>query len=83
MESEPNISVIWTVKGTESESVSCSVMSASLQPHGLGLPGRTGQGILQQEHRSRLPISSSGHLPDPRIETGSPTSQADSLPDEP
>ena len=64
--------------------ISCSVISGSLQPHGLqptrhlcpwNSPGKnTGVGshsLLQWD------------LPDPRVEPGSPTLQADSLPSEP
>ena len=36
-----------------------------------------------QEYWSGLPIPSPGDLPDPRIEPGSPTLQADSLPAKP
>ena len=66
------------------ENVSCSVMSNSLQPHGLytarlfcpwGFPGKnTGVG---------KPFPSPGDLPDPGIELRSPILQADSLPFEP
>ena len=37
----------------------------------------------RQEYSSRLPVPSPGDLPDPGIEPGSPTMQADSLPSEP
>ena len=37
----------------------------------------------RQEYWSGLPFPSPGDLPDPRIETGSPALQADSLPSEP
>ena len=40
-------------------------------------------GFLRQEYWSGLPVLSPGDFPDPGIETGSPTSQADSLPSEP
>ena len=40
-------------------------------------------GILQQKYWSGLPFPSSGDLPDPGIEPGSPASQALSLPSEP
>ena len=39
--------------------------------------------LSRQEHWSGLPFPSSGDLPDPGIESGSPTLQADSLPSEP
>ena len=39
-------------------------------------------GFSRQEYWSGLPIPSPGNLPDPRIEPGSPTLQADSLPSE-
>ena len=37
----------------------------------------------RQEYWSRLPFPSPGDLPDPGIEPGSPTLQADALPSEP
>ena len=40
-------------------------------------------GFLRQEYWSGLPFPSPGDLPDPEIEPGSPTLQADSLPSEP
>ena len=40
-------------------------------------------GFCRQEYWSRLPFPSPGDLPDPGIEPGSPTSQADALPSEP
>ena len=40
-------------------------------------------GFSKQEYRSGLPFPSPGDLPDPGIETGSPTLQADALPSEP
>ena len=39
--------------------------------------------ISRQEYWSGLPFPSTGDLPDPGIEPGSPTLQADSLPSEP
>ena len=40
-------------------------------------------GFSRQEYWSGLPFSSPRDLPDPGIEPGSPTLQADSLPSEP
>ena len=40
-------------------------------------------GFSRQEYWSGLPFPSPGDLPDPGIEPGSPTLQADSLPPEP
>ena len=40
-------------------------------------------GFSSQEYWSGLPFPSSGDLPDPQIEPGSPALQADSLPSEP
>ena len=39
--------------------------------------------VSRQEYWSRLPSPSPGDLPDPRMDPGSPTLQADSLPSEP
>ena len=36
-------------------------------------------GFSRQEYRSRLPFPSPGDLPDPGIEPGSPSSEADAL----
>ena len=65
---------------SESESVSCSVMSNSLLAHGLYPPGSSAHGILQAR------ITGVGchsllqrGLPDPGIEPESPTLGADSL----
>ena len=44
-----------------------------------GLPGSSVHGILQARTLEWVAISFSGELPDPGIETGSPTLQADSL----
>ena len=40
-------------------------------------------GFSRQEYWSGLPFPTPGDLPDPGIEPGLPTSQADSLPSEP
>ena len=40
-------------------------------------------GSSRQEHWSGLPFPSPGDLPNPEIEPGSPTLQADALPPEP
>ena len=40
-------------------------------------------GFSRQEYWSGLPFPSPGDLPDPTIEPGSPTLQADALPSEP
>ena len=40
-------------------------------------------GFSKQEYWSGLPFPSPGDLPDPAIEPGSPTLQADALPSEP
>ena len=59
----------------------CSVMSDSLWPHRLQAP--TSMGFSRQEYGSGLPFPSPGELPDPGIESRSPTLQADSLLSEP
>ena len=69
-----------------SESVSCSIVSDSLRPMDCGPPGSSVHEILQArvlEYWRELPFSSLRNLPDPRIEPGSLSSQADSLPSEP
>ena len=57
----------------------CSV-SNSLRPHDCSPSVSSGHGIFQQEYWSELPFPSPGDHPDSRIEPGSPTLQADSLP---
>ena len=66
----------------ESESVSHSVVSDSLQPRGLYVAWQTPlpMGFSRQEYSSGLPFPSPGDLPDPRIEPRSPALLADSLP---
>ena len=61
-----------------------SVMSYSLQPHGLQ-PARLlcSWGFSRQEYWSGLPCPPPGDLPNPEIEPKSPTLQANSLPSEP
>ena len=54
-------------------SVSCSVKSDSLRPHGLCME------FSRQEYWSGLPFLSSGDLPDPAMKPWSPALQADSL----
>ena len=70
---------------TESESVSQSVMSDSLWPHGLqpAFQNPLSMGFSRQEYWSALSFPSPGDLPNPAIEPGSPTLEADSLPSEP
>ena len=55
-----------------------------LRPHGLFVARQTplAIGFSKQECWSGLPFSSSGDLPDPGIELGSPAWQVDSLPTE-
>ena len=61
----------------DSESESRSVVSDSLQPHGLFMA------FSRPEYWSGYPFPSPGDLPNPRIELRSPTLQADSSPAEP
>ena len=60
----------------ESESVSQSVMSDSLRPHGLSME------FSRRDYWNGLPFPFPGDLPDSGIEPGSPALQADSLPSE-
>ena len=66
-------------------SVSCSVTSDSLWPHGLYVDCQAplSMEFSRQEYRSGLPVPSPGDLPDSGIEPRSPSLQADSLPSEP
>ena len=60
-----------------------SVMSDSVIPWIVGHQAPLSMGFSRQEYWSRVPFPSSGDLPDPGIEPGSPTLQTDSLPSEP
>ena len=65
-------------------SVSHSIVSDSLRPHGLySPPGSSVRGISQARILEWLPFPSPGDLPNPGIEHESPALQADSLPCEP
>ena len=68
---------------SESESVTYSVVSNCLWPHGLQPTKLLSMKFSTQEYWSRLPFLSPGDLPDPEIEPWSPALQADSLPSEP
>ena len=52
-------------------------------PMACSLSGFSVHGIFQQEYWSGLPFPSPGDLPNPGIELGSPTLQADALVSEP
>ena len=60
---------------TQSCPIHCDPMDCSL-------PGSSVREILQAEHWSELPFPSPGDPPNPEIEPGSPSLQADSLPSE-
>ena len=72
------------VERDESESVSPSVVSHSLQPHGMCVTRQAplSMEFSRQEYWSGLPFYSPGDLPDPGIKPGSPALQAVSLPSE-
>ena len=67
----------------ESESVSLSVMSNSLQFHDCSLPSSYVHGILQARILEWVAIPFSRGTSQPRDRTQSPILQADSLPSEP
>ena len=58
-------------------------MSDSVTPWTVAHQAPPSMGFSRQEYWSGLPFSSPGDLPDPEIEPGSPTLQADALPSEP
>ena len=62
----------------------CQLLShePSVTPQTVAHQAPLSMGFSRQEYWSGLPIPSPGNLPDPRIEPGSPTLQADSLPSE-
>ena len=65
----------------ENEGISRSVMPDSATPWTVAMDCSTE--FSRQEYWSGLPFPSPGDLPDPGIEPGSPTLQAESLPSEP
>ena len=69
-----------TVILSVSHSVSCPALC---DPVDCSPPGFSVHVILRAEYWSGLLFPSSGHLPDPGIEPGSPALQAESLPTEP
>ena len=64
---------------------SCSVVSGSLQPHGLyvAYQDSPSTGFSRQEYWSGLPFPSPGDLPNPGIEPRSPALEAGALTSEP
>ena len=58
-------------------------MSDSATPWVVAHQAPLSTGFFRKEYWSGLPFPSPGDLPDPGIEAGSPTLQADSLPSEP
>ena len=58
------------------------IVSNSCSPVDCSSPGSSVMGFSRQEYWSRLPLPSPGDLSDTRIESESPTLQADSLPTE-
>ena len=67
----------------KSKSGSFSVTSDSATPWTVARQTPHSMEFSRQEYWSGLPCLSPGHLPDPEIETGSLTLQADSLLSEP
>ena len=74
---------IKTIGEHESQSVCRSVVSNSLQPHGLLVQAPLSMGFSRQEYWSGLPFPSPGDLPNLGIKPRSPALQADSLLSEP
>ena len=69
---------------SESESVSCSVMSNSLRPPWtIACQAPLFMEFFRQEYWSELPFASPVDLPDPGIEPGFSALQTESLPSEP
>ena len=70
---------LWILKQNE-VAQSCPTLC---DPMDCSLPGSSVHVIFRQEYCSGLPFPSPGDLPNPGIEPGSPTLQADALPSEP
>ena len=64
-------------------SESCSVVSNSVIPWTVACQAPLSMGFSRYEYWSGLPFPSPGDLPDPGIEPGSLTMEADSVPSEP
>ena len=71
------------LKDTESESEVTQSCPTLCNPTDYSLPGFSDHGIFQARVPEWVAISFSGDLPNPGIEHGSPTLQADTLPSEP
>ena len=67
----------------ENDSVSCLVVSNSLQPVTVAYQAPLSMEFPRQEYCNGLPCPPPGDLSDPGIKSGSPTLQADSLPFKP
>ena len=65
------------------ESVSHSAVSDSVIPRAVAHQAPMSMELSKQEYLSGLPFPSPGDLPDPGIEPGTPTLQADALPSDP
>ena len=65
---------------TDSVSVCGLVVQLSATPQTVAHQDPLSKEFSRQEYYSRLPVPSTGDLPDPGIELGSPALQADSLP---
>ena len=68
---------------TFEQCVSHTVVSDSAIPWTVALQAPLFMDFSRQEHWSGLPVPSPGDFPNPGIEPGSPSLQADSLPSEP
>ena len=74
----------WSAAELKSESVTCSVMSDSLQPPWIiACQAFLSIECSRQEYWSRLPFPPPGDFPNPGIEPRSSLLQADSVPSEP
>ena len=68
---------------TFEQCVSHTVVSDSAIPWTVALQAPLFMDFYRQEHWSGFPVPSPGDFPNPGIEPGSPSLQADSLPSEP
>ena len=73
----------YNLQSRKCESVSCSVVSDPLQPHGLAHRVPLSMEFFRQEYWIGLPFLSPGDLPHSGIKPMSPALQTDSLPYEP
>ena len=75
--------MLWTLLDSKWVKWNCSVASDFATPWTVAYQAPPSMGFSRQEYWSGLPFPSPGDLPNPGIDPGSPTLQADALTSEP